>query len=484
MINDSSVPIQTPRWLADACGGRMVGAADQVLHPLRGVGIDTRGDLRDRAFVAIRGPRHDGHEHLEQAVAAGARCVVVEEGDAAARSRVDAVPVIEVPDTRRALTAMARAWRQEFRGRVIGVTGSCGKTTTKRLVHAALGTTLRGSASPKSFNNDLGVPLTLLAAAADDDYVVVELGTNRPGEIAALAEIARPHVGVITLIGHSHLAELGSLEGVAAEKASLLDRLAPPAVVIVKADHGVLETAVAARRFRLGEVITFGEAADASVRLSDRRPEQGGQSLELADGRRLQLRLEGKHNALNALAAVAVADRLGVPFAAVAQGIAAVEPDGHRGEIRRFAGFEVLDDSYNANPDSMEAALHSLAERAAGRPVGLVLGDMLELGSRSTSLHHRVGMAAASLADEADLRLACFVGDQSRHAMETFAARHPQIETSWYSEAAPEIGAKLSETVPADGVVLLKGSRGIGLERVLDWIATPSESALSGPVER
>lgn len=465
----------TPRFLAEACGGRWVenGDSPAASAPLAGLGLDSRERLDGRGFLAIRGAQRDGHDFLEAAVAAGAACLVVEEAALAAGRRVpDGVPVFAVSDPRRALAEMARAWRRALEGRVIGVTGTCGKTTTKRLLHAALASTQRGSASPKSFNNDLGVPLTLLAAKADDDFVVVEIGTNRPGEIAHLTEIARPHVGVITLVGHGHLEELGSLEGVAAEKSSLLDRLASPAIAVVRGDQPVLASAVAARRGRLGEVITFGQSASAQIRLAGRRPLERGQEIELADGRRFRIAMDGEHNALNAVAALAVAERLGVPFGAAAGGMATVLPSDHRGERRSVGGFTLLDDAYNANPDSMAAALLNAAERLGDRPAAIVLGDMLELGAAGPELHRRLGRQAAAIAARLDLRAIVFVGPLSRHACEAFteAAAGFGGVVEHVEQPTPGLAARLESLLPSGASILLKASRGIGLDRVGRWL--------------
>lgn len=467
--------ILTPDLLAEGCGGAWIaGEAAARRRPLSGVGIDSREPLEGRAFVAIRGERLDGHGFLEAAAAAGAGCLVVDRAWLASGGALPAgVPAFAVADTRRGLAEMARAWRRHLGGRVIGVTGTCGKTTTKRLMHAALASTQRGSASPKSFNNELGVPLTLLAARADDDYVVVEIGTNRPGEIAFLSEIARPHVAVITLVGHGHLEELGSLEGVAAEKSSMLDRLAAPAIAVVRGDQPVLASAVASRRGRLGEVITFGLGRASQFRLAARRPLEAGQEIELGDGRRFAIALDGEHNALNAVAALAVAERLGVPFARAAGGLASVAASDRRGERRFAGGLEIHDDAYNANPDSMAAALESFAEQAAGRPAAIVLGDMLELGPAGRELHRRLGRQAAALAARIDLRRAIFVGPLSAHAFAAFGeAAGPALaaRAEHAIAATPEVAASLDQSLPDGAAILLKASRGMGVDRIGRWL--------------
>jgi UDP-N-acetylmuramoyl-tripeptide--D-alanyl-D-alanine ligase len=462
----------TFEWFAAATRGRWRLEPGQPRGRVAGVSIDSREMLAGRAFLAIRGERHDGHDHLDAAVRAGAALVVVESALPRSRSEDLGVPVLEVPDPRRALADLARAWRRSLEGtRVVAVTGSCGKTTTRRLIEAALRGRLRGHASPKSYNNEIGVPLSILATPADAEFLLLEIGTNGPGEIGLLAGIAAPHVGVITMVGRAHLEGLGSLEAIAAEKASLLDRLAPPAVAVVAADGGILESAVAARSSRLGEVITVGTAPHATLRMVARHPlADGGQEVELADGRRFRLRLCGAHNACNALAALAVALRMGVPFESAAAGIAAVLPEDRRLVIRPLdRGRTLVDDAYNANPDSMAAALSTLAEVAGGtRPCVLVLGEMLELGAASAGLHADLGRSVVALAAQQPIAEVIWVGGGVAPGAE--ATRAGGLSTRTLPQASRDLGESLAATLPENGVLLLKGSRGIGLDRLVEWL--------------
>jgi len=472
-LADGDTAWPTASWYAEATGGRWVGDPPRPGVRVRGAGIDTRDDLEGRLFVALRGRHSDGHDHLAAAVAAGAALLLVETTRAeACRPHVPAeVPMLAVADPRTALATAARAWRSRLSGRVVAVTGSCGKTTTKRLLDAALKGSLSGVASPRSFNNDLGVPLTLLSTPRDADYAILEVGTSGPGEIAKLASMVRPHLAIITMIGRAHLERLGSIEGIAAEKASLLDRLVAPAVAVSRADGGVLEAAVAARGGRIGEVVTFGVPKRAAVRIVDRRTDARGQEVRLADGRRFRLRLPGAHQAENAAAAIAAALRLGVDFEAAAAGIASVEPEAHRSVERTAAGLRFLDDAYNANPDSMRAALATVAEFEDGAATALVLGDMLELGPEAVAMHAAIGRAAAELAAMRPVPLAVFVGPLSNAAADAFESAAPHVPSVRAEAATRELARSISDRLEPGTRVLLKASRGIGLDRLVGWTA-------------
>lgn len=448
-------------------------------RPLAGVAIDSREAMPQRAFVAIRGERHDGHDHLAEAVRQGATMLVVDRPlPETLRDRLDAA-ILEVEDGRRALRTLAAAWRVALRDtRVIGVTGSCGKTTTRRLLEAALRSRLRGVASPRSFNNEIGVPLTILSAGREAEYLLLEIGTSGPGEIAQLGAIASPHIGVITMVGRAHLEGLGSLEAVAAEKCSLLDRLVGPSVAITLADGGILAAAIEGRRRRLGESITFGTHPSASVRVVSRQADPHGQWIELGGSpaarfegvRRLRLRLPGAHNAHNAAAAITAALRMGVSFEDAAGAIAEVDAEDRRVQIETIpGGGTLINDAYNANPESMAAALETLVEVAAGgRPCRLVLGDMLELGAASEQLHEELAKGVASLRERIEILEVVWVGSGSRGAAAmTLAAGVP---TRHREAATPALAASLREGLPPDGVVLLKASRGVGLDRLAEWM--------------
>lgn len=436
-------------------------------RPLRGIGIDTREDLAGKAFVAIRGERHDGHGFLLDAARAGADLLIVEQN--AQPSLPDGpIGVLEVDDTRAALGRMARAWRQRLRAtEVIAVTGSVGKTTTKALIHAVLSADRRGSAARRSFNNEIGVPLTILAASPDDAFVVVEIGSNGPGEIDRLASIVEPDVAVITSIGRSHLEGLGSLESVAAEKASLLRHLRDGGLAVVTADAPLLR----AHLDGVTDVETFGEAQDATWCLTDRGSRPDGAWFEVNGDRRYEIGLPGRHNAVNALAAIALAQRRGMSAAPVSAALARVEPPAMRMETLRVGPFTVINDAYNANPESVIAGLETFVERAAtARRRIVALGEMLELGESAPELHREIGRALVRIDRAASLRHVLFIGSLMAHAAGEVARHWGEERISMHHEIDDSVEATLSTLLQAGDALYLKGSRAVGVERIVDIV--------------
>jgi len=465
-------------WTADNLGriggGRWIGKPAAAVE-LRGVGTDTRGDLAGRAFVALCGERHDGHDHLEDAVRAGAAMLVV---DREVIPPVD-VPVLRVDEARSFLKSLAREYRDGLSGvRVVAITGSAGKTTTKDLVHHVLRQSLNGTCAPKSFNNEIGVPLTILAARPGDDYVVVEIGTNAPGEISMLASIARPDVAVITSIGRAHLEGLGGVEGVLREKASLLEHLAPDGIAILPADAPGL------RRFAPdGRTLWFGETGNADLRMTERGRE-GHASWFVCDGVRYETRLPGRHNAMNALAAIAVAQGLSVDDASIQAALSTAEPPAMRMTIVEAGGVTYFNDAYNANPDSMIASLEAFAETSAdARRRVLILGDMLELGDESAMLHEELGRFIARFVKRRPIARLLAVGVHGGDLVRGVGDAVPVVECAAALDEGV-IRSVLRCLAPGDAV-LVKGSRRIGLERLIERAAAgtpaPHPQAVSQP---
>lgn len=442
-----------------ALGGTWLARPEPPPALTGGASIDTRTLLPGQTFFALRGERTDGHSFLAAAGAAGSALAVIDDADRAG-PLPSGLPVLRVPDARRALGRLAAAYRDFLSStRFIGVTGSNGKTTTTRMIHACLSAGLRGRCSARSFNNDLGVPLTILGAEPDDRYVVCEVGMNAPGEIEPLSAVVRPHVVVITSIGSAHLEAMGSLEAIAAEKASLAAHLAPGGLVVATADAPTLRPWI--KRFEA--VVTFGEAADADLRVGDVREDASGVSFTINGRDRFSLPVLGAHNALNAAAAIAVARRLGGDERVACRALAAVAPAEMRLARERVAGISVINDAYNANPDSVAAALRTLARVApSGSRRVAILGDMLEMGPAGPGAHGSIGeyLAASALAD-----LVVLVGPLAAHAARPL--ERAGIETvaveSLESGGAERVAALLRE----GDTVLLKGSRGVRLERVL-----------------
>ncbi len=429
------------------------------------VSIDTRTLEKGALFVAIRGPHHDAHAYLDRALAGGAGGLVVEAGRGDAG---DADVVLEVDDTTRALGALAAGHRGEFDGPVVGITGSNGKTTTKEMCAAILeqaGPCLRNRGN---LNNEYGLPLTLLEREAHHRAAVVELGMNHRGEIARLAAIARPTVGVLTNVGTAHIEHLGSQDAIAVEKGDLLATLPADGTAAVNADDPrcVEQAARTAAR-----VIHFGLAADADVRAEDVRSDSEGFAfaLESPEGR-VDVRVPGlgETTVINALAAAAGALAAGASLAQVRAGLAGYVPaDGRMQRHSLPRGVELIDDSYNANPQSVAAALQSLA-RLKGRGRALaVLGDMGELGAESEPAHRAAGRLAADL--HIDLLFA--VGD---HAGEVAAgARDAGMDAARIHVAADpaETSERLRAVLEENDWVLVKGSRSMRMERVVEALA-------------
>jgi len=448
---------------------------------------DTRTAAPGDLFVAIRGRNFDGHVFLPQAAQAGCVAAVVHldgepRPEVARRFRGG---VIGVPDTVKALGDLAGRQRATMRAVVVGVTGSNGKTTVKRMIDHILSKRLRGACSPKSFNNQIGVPLTLLEADGGEDYVVCELGTNAPGEIAALTAIARPNVAVITSVSHTHLAGLGSLDKVIAEKASILARMPGDALAVVWADNPTLVRLAGSYMPAAGKqaggrrMVTFGQADGADLRMTGYQSTGRGQRFQINGREWVELGLPGRHNASNALAAIAVARRFGFSredaAAALAdfKGVAmrlewmdlptgARPPAAGRPDQAGLGGITLINDAYNANPASMLAAAQVLSDVAARRRV-LVAGDMGELGEQAEELHLGTGRQIADT--RVDLLIG--VGPLGRYIAE--GAARAGLETAEFDtiEAA---GEALARTLQPGDAVLIKASRAARMERIVDYI--------------
>ncbi len=346
--------------IAAAVGGRIIGPAAPAGLTVCGVSTDSRRIAPGDLFVAVRGPRFDGHDFVGVALSAGASAALVSQAPAA-----DSLPsgrpvgLIYVRDTMAALGRLAEWHRRRLPAAVVAVTGSNGKTTTKAMIAHLMARDRRVVASPKSFNNAIGLPLTVLSADLATDLLVCEIGSNAPGEIAALGRIASPDIAVIVTIGRTHLERLGSLEGVAAEKASLLGALARGGVGIINCDRPQL---LAAARGYKGNRITFGADPHADLVLSDLETTARGIRFRVNRTDRVSLPLLGRHNAVNALAAIAVARRLGLSVSEAADRLSDFALPPMRLEKVRVGRITLINDAYNANPESMAAALEVLAD--------------------------------------------------------------------------------------------------------------------------
>ena len=426
--------------------------------PVRGVSIDSRTANEGDLFVAIRGENHDGHEHLHAASEAGCIAAVIDTQATVEAACLDLFPagVIEVEDTREALLSLARSYRDQIGATVVGITGSNGKTTVKRMIHHILSKRLVGTASPKSYNNEIGVPLTLLSASAGDDYVLVEIGTNAPGEIGRLTQVAKPSLSVITSISEAHLERLGDLETIATEKAAILGWLPDSGMAIITADSPELDQCIHLPPER---VIRVGYSDQGHLRLTGYESQPDGCRFQINGRDWVSLPVAGRHNAYNALMAIGAAARLGFTQEDASAAMADFPGVDMRLERIDAGSMTILNDAYNANPASMIAGVAVLADTSASRRV-VIAGDMLELGDRAEEIHQRVGQQVAS----ADIDLVIGVGELGS-ALAAAAGGVGRASVCFDSVAQAIDG--LGECLTAGDCVLLKASRGMGLEALV-----------------
>ncbi|MBF2072591.1 MAG: UDP-N-acetylmuramoyl-tripeptide--D-alanyl-D-alanine ligase [Synechococcales cyanobacterium C42_A2020_086] len=412
-----------------------------------GVSTDSRTVEPGNLFVALRGERFDGHQFVDAAMQRGAVAAIVEQsvGDVT-------LPLLQVPDTLVAYQTLACWWRQQFSIPVIAVTGSVGKTTTKELIAAVLTTQGRVLKTQANYNNEIGVPKTLLELDTSHDFAVIEMGMRAAGEIELLTQIARPDIAVITNVGTAHIGRLGSEQAIADAKCELLQVMPAQGIAILNYDNQrLLDTA---ERVWSGDVITYGlHGGDVQGRLVDTTTLDVG-------GKQFSLPLPGQHNASNYLAALAVAKALHLDWAPLQQGLTLELPQGRARRYELANDVVILDETYNAGLESMIAALRLLADTPGQRRIA-VLGTMKELGDRSTEFHHQVGQVAQQLRLDALLILA---DPAESDAMATGA--HPLAAEQFASAA--ELGQRLQTLVQPGDRVLFKASRAVGLDRVVE----------------
>jgi len=430
---------------------------------ITGVSTDSRRVRPGEMFVALRGERFDGHAFVEAALGAGASAVLVERNvPLTAEERQRGVAVLKVDNALEALGRLARFYRRELQHsiRVVAVTGSNGKTTTREMIYHAMSRYRKGHRSPHNYNNAVGVPLTLLGLEPEHEFAVVEMGTSGPGEIAALARIAEPDIAVITQVGPSHLEGLRDLDGVSGEKMGIVAGLREHGVLIVGLDHqGVFDRARA-----LGcHLITFGmsERADVSALRVWREGSRLG--FETNDRCTVELPAAGLHNVSNALAALAACRRLGLTTRQFADALRDFQPVPGRLSARQVNGITILDDSYNANPSSMAAALAEIASRtAAGRRI-FVCGDMCELGAASEQYHRDLGRAIAA----APVDLLLTVGSQAARTAEAALEAGMGRARVQRCTTAKRLARLIKALLHDEDVILVKGSRAMALEEVV-----------------
>lgn len=452
----------TVGWLCE-----VLGAAPPALDPktlLGPISIDSRSLKPGETFWALRGTR-DGHEFVLDAFAKGAKLEIVNrDWWELNQSRVQGHPVIHVTDTRAALTQAGRMWRKRFSFPVIGITGTNGKTSTKDLMLRLLVLRYKTAGTKGNLNNELGVPLTLLDIPADRDMAVVEMGANHAGEIRQLCEISRPTHGLVTSIGKAHLDGFGNLATLAHAKGELYDAVAEDGVAFVPTDDELCRSEAAGNRRKIGygflprpkgwsDEFHGGE----NLRYDDR----GCASFQF-DGTDIALSIPGKPPAISAIAALTVGNHFGIT-AEEARHAVRTWPGMHgRMNIFTVGGVTVMDDSYNANPPSMEAALETLSYLRGKRRIA-ILGDMNELGEFAEDEHRKLGETVA----QSKVDQAIFLGPLSKHAAES--ASRSGVKTVYFADC-DSLEPELSKLIREGDVVLIKGSRGMKLERVAEHL--------------
>ena len=449
--------------------GRTISGNTQT--PFAGLSTDSRTIKRGELFWVLKGERFDGHDFVQKAIKAGAAGVVVQKGNSQQKPLVGNPVIITVDDTLKALGGLAHWWRQQHDVRVLAITGSAGKTTTKEMAAGILELDKKTLKSPGNFNNLIGLPLTLLKIDRKDRNVVVEMGMNRPGEIARLTEIAGPDVGVITNVGMAHLEGLINLEGVARAKVEMIRKISSDGRVAVNGDDVLLLKTSSG----LGkEIITFGLNENNDIRacrISNSQRE--GISFDLlyqGDSRPVRLKVPGIYNVLNALAAAAGCICLNIPQEQIVEGLGRYKGLNGRFELIPLPGDILLvDDTYNANPSALKAALASIKTlvKEGGRII-VGLGEMMELGDTTASAHRDAGRRVAELGAE----FLFAMGDHARYMVTgALSAGMPPDHAKVVADATEMLKEIKKEMVEKD-LVFLKGSHKMGLKTVVEGLTS------------
>jgi len=447
------VPTLTFRQLADLTGGQLIAGGDIVTSS---VVIDSREAKPDSAFFAIKGERLDAHQFLPQALATARGAIVSQLPD----PLPDGKGFVKVDDTTVALQNLARSIRERYPFTLIGITGSAGKTTTKEMIATLIGTERRTFKSWGNFNNLIGCPLCIDNTPDDAEVVVSEMGMNHKGEIALMAGLTHPDIGVYTNIGPVHIEFFGTVEKIAEAKAELLENVKPDGTIIVNVDN---EHVVRISQRFPGTKVTYGIDHDAQFRATNVR-ERGllGTTFQLKEFP-FELPMPGRHNLENLLAAIATARAVGISWDGIVRGIAQIKPAYHRGVLVEANGATIYDDTYNSNPYALSRAIALLRQAdARGRRIA-VIGDMLELGERELEYHRESGKAIPA----SDVDVVVGVGPRSKSLLD--GAREAGFGNDRLHHFDDAAGAAefLKSFIREGDLVLIKASRGIGLDKVV-----------------
>lgn len=445
--------VYTLKNTAEIVKGHVVGA-DGVT--ITGFAIDSRAVEPGDIFVALPGERADGRDFIDAAAEAGASAALV-------ANPVDTVlPYIVVEDTLTALLSLAEERRERFAGRVVAVTGSCGKTTTKDFIAHVLKSRYRVCSSPKNYNTEIGLPLSVLALGEDDEVLVVELGVSKPGDMRLLGNVAKPDVAVFTCIAPTHIEFFKSVDAVAKEKLDLLSYLKEGATVVWNGDDEMLRSA---EELETGDVrrISYGFSESNEVYAAGYKPEDFSGSSFLLNGKtKVELPVSGRFNVYNALAAAAVGNVFGVDSKAAAKALRAIPRSDMRVEVIKHGGVTYILDCYNSSPYAAVAALDMLAEPASGGRTVAVLGEMLELGDMSEEEHRQVGEHAR----ENGINVLVGLGEGGRLIVEGAVEAGFDAESAYVFETHEETAAFLADFLKEADNVLFKASRGVKMELV------------------
>ena len=484
-----------PGIIERATGGKWLQGGIEDLTVEGGICIDTRILKKGQVFVALHGEGADGHDYLVTAVKQGAGMLLVSDKEClkneGVQDGVGEVPVLWVEDVTIAIQELARCYREhlfEHQVKVIAVTGSCGKTSTRHLIYTALSSSLDGTESYKSYNNHWGVPITLLGAAISDDFVVVEVGSNALGEIDHLGELIKPDAAVVTSIGTAHLGQFGSVGKIAEEKLSLFNHVLDGGVVVLPEDDLLPneEMEVTIELMEGTEMVRYGHDEESDVYLLDVKPCVEGFELKLNIGVEFNLPTAGYHNTVNVLAAFCVSRWMGLDDQVVAGALSQGDEVPMRQEIMRYGDeafpVVVINDAYNSSFESVEAGLMTLttyAGKTASRRRIVVLGDMLEMGEFGAEMHEAVGEMilgwdkgnGGSSDGECDIQQSfdhvVLIGELSKHTAAVLAGSWDRKMYTVFEEWDDSVPEKVADLLKLGDLVLLKGSRGMALERVL-----------------
>jgi UDP-N-acetylmuramoyl-tripeptide--D-alanyl-D-alanine ligase len=443
-------------------GGQEVSGIQACVFPR--VWTDSRTVEEGDLFVALRGERFDGHTFVRSALERGARGALVERVPPEAGRVGPGAAVVIVPDCLRALGDLAAGWRRKFPVPVGVLTGSNGKTTTKEMTTAILRLCFCCLWTPGNFNNRIGLPLTLLKLAAEHERVVLEMGMNEPGEIRALTRIAQPQVGALLNVGPAHLERFSSVEAVAEAKGEMLEAMPSESVLVFNRDDPLV--CALAERWK-GAKRSFGFDPSAGVRLVAAEGSGPSQKVRISvrgEEVSTEIHLPGRHNLVNALAAAALSSALGAGLEAVGEGLARFQTMKGRFSIRTYEGFTLVDDSYNANPASMEYALETLCKVSGDADRILVLGDMLELGAASEEAHRELGRKAGRTRPS----LLCVTGSYAERVREGAQEQGMPAGRILLFKDEASVAGEILAGMKGGEWVLIKGSRGMALERVVE----------------